>query len=314
MNREHLIPSLQRLAHKIAPGSTMLRAWDLPGGMSAALTVFEVELKQGERRKLILRTRELAGLSVEDEFRTLGILQRLGIAAPAPVLVDVSTELFPRPYLVLEYVEGEVDFAPADPVSAARQMARLLASLHTSDLTGLELACLPANSAGLEVEASGTPYGLSGLMHEGLIRAVLASMPAPTWQRTVLLHGDFWPGNILWQADELAAVLDWEDASLGDPLADLAIARLDLTCIFSQEAAQSFTREYLQLTGFDAAALPYWDLCAALRLIRLTCCDLTGWTEFFAAHGRQDITTEKFLAAFQEFTEQAVIAPNTARY
>jgi len=33
----------------------------------------------------------------------------------------------------------------------------------------------------------------------------------------VLVHGDFWPGNILWQQNQLAGVIDWEDAMLGEP-------------------------------------------------------------------------------------------------
>ena len=48
--------------------------------------------------------------------------------------------------------------------------------------------------------------------------------------RRVLLHGDYWPGNVIWQDGRLVAVIDWEDACLGDPLADLATARVELLC------------------------------------------------------------------------------------
>ena len=57
------------------------------------------------------------------------------------------------------------------------------------------------------------------------IRDMLASAwPFPRPNPPALLHGDYWPGNILWKDGRLAAVIDWEDACLGDPLVDLAMA------------------------------------------------------------------------------------------
>ena len=93
----------------------------------------------------------------------------------------------------------------------------------------------------------------------------------------VLLHGDYWPGNILWRDEQLAAVIDWEDARLGDPLIDLAISRLDLLWIFGSEAMNSFTQDYLTGMAIDTRDLPYWDLCAALRLVRLAGANLAEW-------------------------------------
>jgi aminoglycoside phosphotransferase (APT) family kinase protein len=51
------------------------------------------------------------------------------------------------------------------------------------------------------------------------------------------LHGDYWPGNLLWNDGKLAAVLDWEDAERGDPLADIALARLDICWAFGDAAS-----------------------------------------------------------------------------
>lgn len=82
----------------------------------------------------------------------------------------------------------------------------------------------------------------------------------------MLLHGDFWPGNTLWRDGGLAAVIDWEDAGYGDPLADLANGRLEIAMLLGVAAMREFTRHYRALMGsLDYAALPVWDLCAALR-------------------------------------------------
>ena len=83
----------------------------------------------------------------------------------------------------------------------------------------------------------------------------------------MLLHGDFWPGNILWRDGQIVGVIDWEDAALGDPLADIANSRLELLWAFGVEAMQRFTDHYQSLAGIDFANLPYWELYAALRRI-----------------------------------------------
>jgi hypothetical protein len=61
-------------------------------------------------------------------------------------------------------------------------------------------------------------------------------------------------------------VIDWEDAAVGDPLADLANGRLEILWAFGVDAMRSFTEHYkCVMPRTDYAALPYWDLCAALR-------------------------------------------------
>jgi aminoglycoside phosphotransferase (APT) family kinase protein len=82
-----------------------------------------------------------------------------------------------------------------------------------------------------------------------------------TWES----KGDFWPGNLLWKDGQLVAVIDWEDAKLGDPLADVANSRLEILWAFGIDAMQSFTHQYQSMTTIDFTNLPYWDLCAALR-------------------------------------------------
>jgi aminoglycoside phosphotransferase (APT) family kinase protein len=70
---------------------------------------------------------------------------------------------------------------------------------------------------------------------------------------------------MLWQNDRLVAVIDWEDAAVGDPLADLANSRLELLWAFGADAMQRFTQRYHALAAVDLTQLPYWELGAALR-------------------------------------------------
>jgi aminoglycoside phosphotransferase (APT) family kinase protein len=61
---------------------------------------------------------------------------------------------------------------------------------------------------------------------EELIRVLPEAVP--TERRTAIVHGDFKLGNMIVSptAPHLVAVLDWELATLGDPLADLAFSAL----------------------------------------------------------------------------------------
>jgi aminoglycoside phosphotransferase (APT) family kinase protein len=114
---------------------------------------------------------------------------------------------------------------------------------------------------------SETPARFDQTLGEREIRAALARVwpPAPG-NEAVLLHGDFWPGNTLWHRGRLAAVIDWEDAGFGDPLADLANARLEITMNLGQDLTREFTAHYRSLMpAVDYTNLPHWDLCAALR-------------------------------------------------
>ena len=72
----------------------------------------------------------------------------------------------------------------------------------------------------------------------------------------------------------MVAVIDWEDAALGDPLADVANARLEILWAIGTEAMHRFTEEYRSMMpNVDFTYLPLWDLYAALRPVS----SISGW-------------------------------------
>jgi aminoglycoside phosphotransferase (APT) family kinase protein len=112
-----------------------------------------------------------------------------------------------------------------------------------------------------------------------------------------LLHGDFWPGNTLWRKGRLVAVIDWEDAARGNPLADVANARLELLWSHGRTAMEEFTLAYVRQTGIDAAELPAWDLRADRRL-----------TSRIAEWGLDPAEERRMLAARYAFVAEALAA------
>ena len=260
-----------RLAQRLYPDGALLRIWPLAGGVSARMTALEIAAGDGGVRKLIARQhgpddRARNPQIARDEYRLLTALHAAGLPVPAPVDLDATGELLGAPGVVIEYIEGATDFAPADLDDYLQQFAAQLAQIHQVDLAAFDLAFLPQQAENWANIIGARPERLDESLAEGSIRdALAAAWPWPQRNPTGLLHGDYWPGNILWRDGRLVGVVDWEDAALGDPLADLAITRLDVLWALGMEAMQRVTDLYALQTGIDLTNLPYWDLCAALR-------------------------------------------------
>lgn len=233
-------------------------------------------------------------------------LQPLKLSSPVPILLDESGEFFPSPVLLIQYIDGQVDFSLKNASNLAYQMGKRLALIHQVNLEEAGLTFLPSAPADLEMSFGGWPSKTNQLpVSPELRRKLKSAWPFSHPNPAVLLHGDFWPGNILWQRNQLAGVVDWEDAMLGEPLIDLSICRLDLMCLFSPDAMRVFTEAYLSHHAVDTTDLPGWDLVAALRLARLAGSDLTGWCSYFIPYGRGDYTPSVMLESFTAFAADA---------
>jgi aminoglycoside phosphotransferase (APT) family kinase protein len=305
MNESAKNANFEQLARRIQPQARLLRVWPLSGGISAQVTAFEIVLPDGRHRKLILRQHGAADRQqnpriAADEFRLLEILQAAGIAAPAPCLVDDSGAIFPTPVIVQEYLEGAPEFAPANLSDYVQQAAAALAAIHRVDPALHDLSFLPQQSAIEARRIAQQPQQLDDSLQEGRIRAALDKLwpPAQT-SPALLLHGDYWPGNLLWQSGQLVGIIDWENAALGDPLSDLANTRMEMRWAFGAGAMQDFTRQYqLTMPQLDFASLPLWDLCAALR----PASKLALWSEGNSA------CENTMRAAHRDFVAQALAA------
>jgi aminoglycoside phosphotransferase (APT) family kinase protein len=298
---------LAQVVQKFEPHGKLVRAWQLKGGISAQMTALEVRLAGGQTKKMIVRRPGAMALkhnphAAADEFKILQIVQSAGVRAQTPYHLDQSGEIFLEPYLVIEYIEGQPDYAPAHVNECVVQIATQLAKIHSIDGSRADLSFLPKQAERFVNQFEEQPVQLDHAMDEGRIREHLASVwPLPQMNGPVLLHGDFWPGNILWKEGEIAGVIDWEDAELGNPLVDFAISRLDVLWIYGVEALHEFTQHYQSMTSFDFSQLPYWDLYAALRPASRIAQWAAGWAEL----GREDITEETMRAGHKSFVTQA---------
>ncbi len=268
MNDLLTLPLNRLVAHHF-PHAQLLRAWPLQGGVSAQVIALEIAPPNEAPRKLVLRRHGSVDLQrnptiARDEFRLLAALHRAGIVVPQPFLVDESGELLPTPFVLMAFVDGAPDFAPIDPNTYVAQLADQLLAIHVLDWRAAGLDFLPQQS-----------------------RATI-----PSRNPIALLHGDYWPGNVLWRAGRLVAVIDWEDAHLGDPLADLANAQLELMCALGPTAMHAFTARYRRHATLDDTHLRDWSRWVGERLLS----KLPGWGLDAADEDRIRTRAEQFIA------------------
>lgn len=161
------------------------------------------------------------------------------------------------PWLVSEWVEGTTEVAEPDVNDALLQMADYLARLHQIDPSRLSAPGI----AEIEDPVEALP---TYLLDDEIGRSVRRAIDAGVERRPnplALLHGDFWPGNVMFESGRLVAVLDWEDATWGDPLVDVACARVELACAYGAEGSERFTASYLASSQrLDEQDLPLWDI------------------------------------------------------
>jgi aminoglycoside phosphotransferase (APT) family kinase protein len=290
----------ERVVQKMDPHSKLLRTWELKGGVSAQVTALEIERPDGHTKKMIIRQHGAVDLKhnpqvAANEFKLLQLVHSAGLAAPKPYYLDQSGEIFPTPYIVIEYIEGETEFALSHVPDLILQLATHLSRIHAVDCSKLDVSFLPQQEQRYADKLRERPAILDESLDEGRIRDALEAVwPLSQRNTPVLLHGDFWPGNVLWKDGQLVAIIDWEDAAVGDPLADVANGRLEILWAFGSDAMQSFTQQYQAMTTTDFTNLPYWDLCAALRPIA----QIAQW-------GLDDITERTMRERHRWFVSQA---------
>lgn len=259
---------LHKVARRLMPDGDFVVSRNLTGGISAVTTYLEVAAPGGTTARYVMRRHGEADRRrdphiARHEYELLKLLHGQGVRVAAPCLAGES----PEPFIVVEYVEGETLLEPADPVRAARVLADQLASIHRIAWSKADVPHLDDAYDGAARKLAARPMRLDDSLGEGRIRDALELVwPKLPQNAGTILHGDFWPGNVLWKDGETVAVIDWEDAAWGDPLSDVGNARLELLWAYGPEAMDAFTERYRErMPELACDALHFWDLFAALR-------------------------------------------------
>jgi aminoglycoside phosphotransferase (APT) family kinase protein len=144
---------------------------------------------------------------------------------------------------------------------------------------------------------------LQSAIHETAI-AEWSRMAQLSDDKRALVHGDYWPGNLVWVRARLVGVVDWEQPRLGNPATDVATCRADLSVLFGQAAAKDFRAEYERTAGRKVNDLRFWDLFTSAVAVR----EMEQWAVAYRILGRPDLTTEVAVGRIRAYAQAALDA------
>lgn len=177
--------------------------------------------------------------AVEREFRAMQALKDSAVPVPQMRLLCEDDGVIGTPFFVMDHVPGRifadrvmVSGTPAERRAVYDDLARVLAALHRVDWRAAGLADFGRAERYMERQvARWTKQWEQAKVEEmPAMDRVAAWLAAnlPDEEEAAIAHGDFRLGNVIIHPTEprIVAVLDWELATLGHPLADLGYACL----------------------------------------------------------------------------------------
>jgi aminoglycoside phosphotransferase (APT) family kinase protein len=233
------------------------------------------------------------------EYKVVSALGSTGVPVAPVVGLCEDESVSGAPFYTMEFIEGpilrglaEAEVFPdqADRLAIGERVADTLAAIHAVDPDAVGLGDLGRKEdyVARQLHRWQGQWEKSKTRELEAIDSVHARLSAriPTQGPATIVHGDYRLDNmILTPAGEVAAVVDWELCTLGDPLADVGLLmaywpeRENAEIALGQPAslAPGFpTREelagrYAERSGRDLAdldffiALGYWKLAIILE-------------------------------------------------
>jgi aminoglycoside phosphotransferase (APT) family kinase protein len=287
------LPGVERLLDRLGLGSGALSAQPLGDGHSN----LTFTLSRNDVRYVLRRPpKPPYPPSAHDVLREAAVLEALSAAGlPVPaVLAKVDDEaLLGVPFVIMEFIEGhaisnvlpEALASDQDTDEIGRAVVAALVAIHSVDI-----AATPLHRRGQTSNYLERQLGRFAKIREATrIRSIPGLDEVGAWLAenrphsvgTTLVHGDFRLGNLLFATTSparIAAILDWELAALGDPLADLgylcatwaepadpehpmlALSRATRTPGFVTRA--ELVAAYAEATGRDVSSLGWYEILA----------------------------------------------------
>ena len=231
-----ILEPLEELLESLSLGSGPIDAQPLGDGHSNITYL----LTRGAARVVLRRPpRPPFAPSAHDVLREARLLEGLrAVGMPVPKIIARIEAPNPIgvPFVLAEYIDGHAISKSGPPALASREDSRrigeelvdALVTLHAADVSVAPLSQIGKPTGYLDRQLSRfkttwVDVRTRPIRDLELVTSWLEER-LPDSRETTLVHGDFRLGNMLYARlppARLVAVLDWEMATLGDPLADL---------------------------------------------------------------------------------------------
>ena len=226
------------------------------------------------------------------EYRVITALAPTPVPVPATFGLCSDDSVIGAPFYVMELVEGTPYRRAGELAALGPQRTREIADGLLDTLVDLHAV----DPAAVGLGDFGKVEGYLGRQVERWRRQLAAShsrdLPAanelqrrlaaavPAESAAAIVHGDYRLDNVLVSEDRVTAVLDWEMATLGDPLTDLAlmlvyhrlIDLLDVAAVSDAPAAPGFPTEaefitrYQERSGRDLSDFGFYLALACYKV------------------------------------------------
>jgi aminoglycoside phosphotransferase (APT) family kinase protein len=231
------------------------------------------------------------------EHRMLSALHGTAVPVPEPVLLCEDPDVLGAPFYLMRRVDGVVVRAafpdryaaePADRLRITEAMIDVLADLHAVDPAAVGLAGYGRPEGYLARQLRRWSGEWAALRSADLpaVDALAAELGAglPDSPTGPIVHGDYKLDNVVLHPEDpgrIAAVLDWEMSTLGDPLADLGLLVVywqpagatgsvvpSVTGLPGFPSRTDVVARYAARTGRDVRPLPWY---VAFGYFKLAC-------------------------------------------
>ncbi len=255
----------------------------IAGGISNYMYSYRLEYDEGTGRhseNLILRASRDKG-QLRREFQ---VLQKLcPTSIPVPKVYGIGEEIPGFSFIIMEKIEGQSMFnalesmtEEAEVTELWRQFSRILADINTLDWRSIGFDFLDPP----EGEYDYINWQLSRLREwcKGFgidcLNPILDWLEAnkPPSDHYVLLHGDFHPGNAMVNKGEIAAIVDWDGASIGDAASDVCWPPLlfgvtDPSDEWGSSLTETFLGHYREMTGRELQNFDFYLVLKAVSFL-----------------------------------------------
>jgi aminoglycoside phosphotransferase (APT) family kinase protein len=229
------------------------------------------------------------------EWRILKALDGTPVPHPKPLLVCEDEDILGAPFLIMDVVDGFTPgFELPDPFATESSLRYELGMAYVDGCA--ELSLVDWRARGLE--GLGKPdgflerqvprwlaqldrYRTRHLPELDFVSRWLADN-TPPMSPAALIHGDYSPFNVMVAPNppaRLAAIVDWDTGTIGDPLLDLGhlLARWtepgERPVLMAQAGGTDgyptraqMAKRYADITGRDLSALAYYEALALFKL------------------------------------------------
>lgn len=197
-------------------------------------------------KKIVLRRPPVSHVlptahDMEREFRIISALKPVGFEVATPLAVCHDKEVNDYPFYLMSFVDGYILKEPElllekfpnpnDRKTISESVVDTLVKLHSFDIDEIGLGDLARKEGYIERQLkrwySQFRSSASEIDHrvpevDEMFTRLSATVPEQ--KRTAIVHGDYRLDNTaVGQDGKIAAVLDWEICTLGDPLADIGL-------------------------------------------------------------------------------------------